>query len=96
MFNDHPALRYAADVGAVGITAGSLAGYLPSIAAVLSIIYLCIQIATAVQNFVQKREWARGPRGHQGPPGPAAEMEVKAVPLPGEKAVVVKIGPKET
>jgi hypothetical protein len=90
-------VKYAADASAVGITVATIQGWLPSVAAVLSIIYLSIQIASAFSKWIEKREYARGPRGRQGlqgEPGKAAEMEVKAIPLPDEKAVVVKITPK--
>lgn len=91
-------MKYTADVGAVGITYATIQGWLPSVAAALSIIYLSIQIAREVSKFLQKREYARGPRGKQGPqgvPGKLTEVEIKAVPTLDEKAVLVKIAPKE-
>jgi hypothetical protein len=42
------ALTRTADAGAAGIAGLSFLGYLPSIAAALSILWLCIQIGTWV------------------------------------------------
>lgn len=36
--------KYIADIGAAGAVIGTLAGYLPTAAAVLAIVWYCIQI----------------------------------------------------
>lgn len=90
--------KYTADLGAIGVAAATFQGWLPSIAASLSIIYLSIQISAAVSKWLQRREFARGPRGErgaQGKPGKPAEMEIKAIPTPDKEGVVVHIVPRE-
>lgn len=46
MIDNSNALTRSADAGAATIAGASLLGYLPSIAAALSILWLCIQIGT--------------------------------------------------
>lgn len=50
----HPVV-IAGDTMAVSIAAASWMGYLPNIAAVLSIIYLLIQIPVTIDNWINRR-----------------------------------------
>ncbi len=72
-----PMIRYSADAAAVSVTAATFVGWLPSIAAVLSIIWMTIQIAVTVDKWLHHREKMRGPRGLPGPAAPTPKVEVK-------------------
>ncbi len=43
------------DVAAVSIAGATIMGWLPNIAAVLSVVYLCLQIATSIRNWRRQR-----------------------------------------
>lgn len=91
-------VKYTADASAFGVTVAALQGWLPSMSAALSIIYMCIQISIAASKWLQRREYARGPRGKQGVrgvPGKQTEVEIKAIPTPDKEGVVVHILPKD-
>lgn len=52
--------KTAIDVGAVGVAAASWLEYLPAIAAVLSIVWLSIQIGVWTYNQIKKRMKTNG------------------------------------
>lgn len=73
-FSDH-LLKVDTDVShtltlaTVPITTASLMGWLPPLAALLSIVWLSIQIATSIAAWIDKRHMARGPAGPKGDKG---------------------------
>lgn len=55
----HTTASVAADVTAVSIAGATFLGYLPSIAAILSIIWLSMQIISTVDRWIHRKEYRR-------------------------------------
>lgn len=52
----HPAIL-GADATAIGVAAATFMGYLPSVAAILSIIWLIIQIVSSIDNWIHRKDY---------------------------------------